>query len=200
MKISKLLLFFLFIFISKSSLAKELNTKLLENYLNGIKTLEATFNQEASSSRSAGKLYLSKPYKIKWEYISPKASLIIGNKSRFVYYDPKMQEVSYIPSAKVAGFFLSYNEINLGDNISILEMKEDKNSIYIDVQDSVMKNSMIKVRLGFQRKPLLITSITVIDIAQDSDISIYLSDLKINQPILDSVFEFKDPNFFKKIG
>lgn len=200
MKIPKLLLFFLFIFISEPALSKDRNRKLLEDYLNGIKTLEATFNQKAASSRSSGKLYISKPYKIKWEYISPKASLIIGNKNRFVYYDPKMQEVSYIPSAKVAGFFLSYKDVRFGDNISILGMKEDKDSIYIDVQDSVMKDSMIKIRLGFQKKPMLIKSISIIDVAQDSDVSIYLSDIKINQPILDSVFEFKDPNFFKKIG
>ena len=84
--------------------------------------------------------------------------------------------------------------------ISVLSVLEDRNDIYIDVQDSVMKNSMMKVRLGFQKKPLIITSITVIDIAQDSDISIHLSDIKINQQVIDSVFEFKDPNFFKKIG
>lgn len=200
MKISKLLLFFLLISISKISIAKDLNVKALEDHLNSIKTLEATFKQYASGSQSVGKLYISKPYKIKWEYTSPKSSLIIGNKNRFIYYDPKMQEVTYVPSDKIPGFFLSYKQISFGDNISVLSVLEDRNDIYIDVQDSVMKNSMMKVRLGFQKNPLIITSITVIDIAQDSDISIHLSDIKINQQVIDSVFEFKDPNFFKKIG
>ena len=44
-------------------------TKQIEDYLNNIKTLSATFVQTASNGGSAeGKIYIAKPNKIRMEY------------------------------------------------------------------------------------------------------------------------------------
>ncbi len=199
MKTIKVVVFFIVTAIYNVAFAKEVDISKIQVYLNSIKTLEADFKQDGEGDPRFGRLYISKPYKIKWDYTFPKPSLIIGNKKRFVYYDPKMKEVTYIPSKKIPGFFLSYKEVVFGENLSVVSSKQTNNSISIDVQDSIMKEAMAKVRLSFHKSPIAIESISIIDMSQDTEIIISLSNLKVNQQIPDDIFEFKDPNFFKPI-
>lgn len=169
----------------------------VERYLNNITTLECSFIQHSSDGERRGKLYIAKPYRIKWDYHTPKHALIVGSKAQFVYYNAELQEVSYIPSAKVPGFFLAHKEIKFGENIKIISQKEEGENIFLDLQDAKMQESNIVARIGLTLNSIKLFSIKIINEDQGSEVEIILNDLKINQPIDDKVFIFKDPNFFK---
>ena len=169
----------------------------VERYLNNITTLECNFTQHSSDGERRGKLYIAKPYRIKWDYHTPKNALIVGSKAQFIYYNAELQEVSYIPSAKVPGFFLAHKEIKFGENIKVISQKEEGGNIFLDLQDAKMQESNIVARIGLTLNSIKLFSIRIINEDQGSEVEIILNDLQINQPIDEKVFIFKDPNFFK---
>ena len=64
------------------------NIQKIENYLNSIKSIEATFVQMASNGSTAeGRLFIKKPNKIRMEYAEPTNVLIVGNGDKIVYND-----------------------------------------------------------------------------------------------------------------
>src|SRR6185503_19003086 len=104
----------------------EINPKLasqVETYLNSLKTIEADFVQmDQTGTPSAGKFYLQRPGKFRWEYLKGQQILIISNGSQIVYYDKKLNEVTYIPGdAGVAGF-LAQNNIKFSGDIKLLSI------------------------------------------------------------------------------
>ena len=60
--------------------------KKVEDYLNGIKTMEARFVQTASNGNTAeGKFYIEKPNKILMTYDAPTSVQIVGDGNFIVY-------------------------------------------------------------------------------------------------------------------
>ena len=71
--------------------------KKIENYLNGIKTMEARFVQTASNGNTAeGKFYIEKPNKIRMTYDAPTSVLIVGDGNFIVYNDTELDQVTHI--------------------------------------------------------------------------------------------------------
>src|SRR5271170_2918938 len=102
-----LLALFLFSFPCLAETQDEIAGKV-EDYLNGIKTMQADFLQIApSGDESTGKFYLSRPGKIRWEYESPSRILIIVSGSLVSYYDYGLNQVSYTPSGSSLAEFLA---------------------------------------------------------------------------------------------
>lgn len=194
MKSIKQLIFFAL--LSREALAMTNELARVQHYLNSITTLESEFKQESSAATRFGKLYIAKPYKVKWDYILPKPSLIISSKNQFIYYDPKMKEVTYLPSTRVPGFFLANEKIEFNGNIKVLSYKKSASTMTVDLQDESMKKANLVVQLILHPNPIELTGIKVVDLTQQSEIIITFDHLKINQPISQEVFAFKDPNFF----
>ncbi len=171
--------------------------KRVQAYLNEITTLEANFRQDSSGAPAFGKLYIAKPYKIKWDYLLPKQFLILSSKHQFIYYNPKVQEVTYIPSSKVPGFFLAEQNIEFGKNIEVLHVERDEKELSVLLQDKTLRKAELAVALVFKRQPFQLQAVKLEDRLQQTEIIITLSDLKLNDPIPGEAFFFKDPNFFK---
>lgn len=67
--------------------------------LNKISTLEANFTQSISNDnqqllhKSTGKIYLSKPGKLRWEVKKPSPQIILLNNKHLWIYQPELQQV-----------------------------------------------------------------------------------------------------------
>ena len=80
----------LILFPSLASAQKAEDIAKIENYLNNIKTLKASFVQIASNANtSEGELYIAKPNKIRMEYADPVNVTIVGDGNFIVYNDIK---------------------------------------------------------------------------------------------------------------
>ena len=73
------------------------NIQKIENYLNSMKSIEATFVQMASNGSTAeGRLFIKKPNKIRMEYAEPTNVLIVGNGENIIYNDLDLDQVTHI--------------------------------------------------------------------------------------------------------
>lgn len=89
----------------------------IENYLNEMKTLEASFVQTASNGTSSeGKLYIAKPSKIRMEYAAPTSVLIVGNGDYVVFNDQELEQVTNIDYEDIPATMILANNIKIDEN------------------------------------------------------------------------------------
>ena len=87
----------LMLFSPKAFAQKASDVLEIENYLNNIKTLHASFVQTASNGNtSEGKIYIAKPNKIRMEYNDPVNVSIVGDGNFIVYHDKELDQVTHI--------------------------------------------------------------------------------------------------------
>jgi outer membrane lipoprotein carrier protein len=74
---------------------------LLEQFLKGLNTLEADFQQIVDQPEGAGVLfssgtfYLKRPGRLRWEYNPPNNQLIVADGKRIWLYDKELEQVSH---------------------------------------------------------------------------------------------------------
>lgn len=170
----------------------------VESYLNSIKTLEAEFGQATSdNSLSSGKFYLQRPGKFRWEYLQGQEVLIIGNSTQIVYYDRKLDEVTYIPTQYSIATFLADDNIKLSGDIKIVSLTEDAKQIRLIVAQT-KKPDEGSLALYFDKEPMKLTHLEAFD--QDKNLTaVVFKNQKFNQPLAKDKFIFKDPKFYKDV-
>ena len=88
--------------------------KKIENYLNGIKTMEARFVQTASNGNTAeGKFYIEKPNKIRMTYDAPTSVLFVGDGNFIVYNDTELDQVTHIDYDDIPASLILANDIKI---------------------------------------------------------------------------------------
>ena len=95
-----------FCLFSTTALSKNKSEKLLnkhqntisqiENYLNNLNNISAGFTQNAGGNLTKGKFYLSRPGKLRIEYIAKPKVIIIANGSVLTYEDVELEETSHL--------------------------------------------------------------------------------------------------------
>ena len=108
--------------------------KTIENYLNNIKTLSASFVQTASNGNTTeGKIYISKPNKIRMEYEDPVNVDIIGDGHFVVYNDKELEQVTHIDYDDIPATLILANDIKInGKDIKLVDfyqLKENKDEL-----------------------------------------------------------------------
>jgi outer membrane lipoprotein carrier protein len=75
-------------------------TTEVEKYLNGISTWSADFSQTIDDGHgkvvrsAAGKLYLQKPGRFRWDYSQPSEQLILADGKQIWFYDKDLQQAN----------------------------------------------------------------------------------------------------------
>jgi outer membrane lipoprotein carrier protein len=86
-----------------SAVALSSPTSDVEKYLNGLATWSADFTQTIDDGHgkvtrsAAGKLYLQKPGKFRWDYSQPSEQLILADGKQIWFYDKDLQQANVRP-------------------------------------------------------------------------------------------------------
>ena len=186
--ITYFILFFSFINIAYSTTKQEI-IKDVETYLNNIKYLQSKFIQDdlINSRLSEGIFYLSRPNKLRIDYLNPfEASLYIDNKT-VIYYDKELDEVHNIKTADTPLKFLLRNRISLNNkDFSVIDATDNNNIITISFEE---KKDNHKLILTFKKSPMSLQKIKLIT-SDGQEIEMSLFD-QTNTPIQNSTFVFK---------
>ena len=104
----------------------------LETYLNNIKTMQADFQQVASTGQSAkGIFYLSRPGKLRVQYTEPEPAFLLANQTLLVYVDEKLGQESYVPTGSTPVSFLLAETISLDGDVRIERVQAKDNVIRV---------------------------------------------------------------------
>lgn len=182
--------FCLILFATFSAQAEKVDLKKIENYLNNLKTLKAGFVQMASNGGTAeGKIYISKPSKIRMEYTAPEPLLIVGNGDYIIYYDKELEQVTNIDYKDIPATVILTRQIKFDNvNLKITDLYKDSGQTSITVETP--KTPGVKpITLIFDNEPLRLKQWKVID-QQNIEVTLSLFDVEQDIELDDSLFKF----------
>lgn len=167
------------------------NIRKIEDYLNNIKSMEATFVQMASNGATAeGRLFIKKPNKIRMEYADPTNVLIVGDGDFIVYNDTELDQVTHINYDDIPASLILANDIKIdGKKIKISDFYQDAGSTSITL-DYADKGDLGPITLVFSNSPMELKQWKIVD-PQSVEVSVSLYDIKKDNELSDKIFKFK---------
>ncbi|MDB9766218.1 outer membrane lipoprotein carrier protein LolA [Amylibacter sp.] len=160
----KILFKILFItsFMTHPSFAEKISLDNISEYINGLKMVEADFEQvNSDGSIDTGKLYIRRPGKMRLEYEAPNNALVIAGAGSVAIFDDKAKNGPTIfPLKKTPLNLLLKKDVNLIENKMISEHKEKNKNTFIVVQDPE-RLSQGKIEMVFSNQPILLESWTI---------------------------------------
>jgi len=194
MRIVLIALMSLFISFSNANAGKTDNSEILskiENYLNNMMTMEADFTQASSNGAIVdGKLYISKPKKLRMEYNEPLPVSIIGDGDYIIYIDKELDQVTHIDYKDIPASILFENNIDFNKkNIKINSIEKDAGTtrLSINYKDSAYAGDLTLV---FQNTPFELKQWQVID-AQNISTIVSLYNLNRDIKLDKSLFKYE---------
>ncbi len=166
-------------------------TKQIEDYLNNIKTLSATFVQTASNGSSAeGKIYIAKPNKIRMEYNDPTSVLIVGDGSFIVYNDKELDQVTHIDYDDIPATLILANNLKIdGHNLKISDFYSDSGTMIVTLEYP-QKPDISPITLTFEKDPFELKQWKIID-PQSVEVTVSIYDSVKDGQLDENLFKFK---------
>lgn len=191
------ILFVIFISVDSFSVAKENDAAIIANvekYLNNFQTVTARFKQVTleDNKTKTGMLYISKPGKIRFDYLAPKKVAIVLNKGTIMHYDHELEEASFTKEDNFFFKLLSDKSVSLKSDIKKVTSNGDLTQLYISKHHDNIDTNVI---ITFETNPMTLKEVTFESQNQDS-YHLYFSDLQYDKKIDEKLFSVQDPKFY----
>jgi len=161
----------------------------IEDYLNGISTVEAGFVQMTAQGQYAkGRLYLQRPGRMRFEYEPPTPYLLVSDGTWFIYVDQELEQVTYLPLSKTPADLLLRDHFSFSEGLVVTGIETRAATVRVDVVNAEQPEAG-RVTLTFVRRPLSLKSWTVHD-PQGQRIQVTLVDPRYGGPLDKSLFRF----------
>jgi outer membrane lipoprotein-sorting protein len=166
----------------------------IQDYLNGIRTLRASFSQvNPNQTTSSGTMYLKRLGKesfgkLRLEYAPPSNDKIIANGEILRHEDGQTKDVSEYSIDSTPASFLLRHKIDFSDDLEVKKMETKGNKIYLTVQRP--GDDAVTLTLIFVTSPMLrLQEWSLID-GQQNKTDVVLKHVEIGVPIDDKLFRF----------
>lgn len=148
----------------------------VEDYLNGITTMQARFVQVTGAGAMAeGDFYLSRPGRMRIEY-DREPFLYVADGFWLTYYDKELGQRSDVMLGSTIADFITRENIRLSGDVTVTGVRQDEHSIEIDLvqTDDPGQGTLTLV---FARNPLQLRRWVVLD-AQGQRTEVALSEIR----------------------
>lgn len=164
----------------------------LENYLNGIKSLQSRFLQFSSTGElSQGALYLLRPGKMRIVYDPPAMLEIVADGSWLIYNDKEMRQADHYPLGSTPASILVQENISLASGEIAITGLEKKAGV-IDLTLTNAKDPEGELTLIFSESPLALKKWIVTDV-QGIKTTVALTETFFGAALDPNLFKFVDP-------
>jgi len=165
--------------------------KRVQEYLNGIKTLQSRFQQFAQDGGvSSGTIYLQRPGKMRIVYDDPVPILIVCTADTVYYYDKRLDQLSQIGVKDTPAWFLLRPEIKLTGDVTVTAMQRAPGALRIAMTETKQAD-LGSLTLVLSDKPLELRQWTVVD-AQQKPITVTLDDPHYGVQLSPLLFQWTD--------
>jgi outer membrane lipoprotein-sorting protein len=164
----------------------------VENYLNEIRTLSARFMQVSDTGGTAeGKLFLSRPGKLRLEYDPPVPILMVANSGFLIHYDKQLKAVTHLPIDSTPAGLLVRERIVLSGDVTVSAVERGPGSLRVSLLQSKDPQAG-KITLVFGERPFALSNWQVVD-AQGNVTRVALLEPRVGVPLDPALFRFTDP-------
>lgn len=161
----------------------------VEDYLNGLETLQGRFIQNNPDGSSAqGQIYLQRPGKVRFEYDPPVPLLVLANGKWLTQVDKELKQVSNYPLDETPAYLLLREKIDFGKDLKVSEFWQGEKVLRIRLQDT--RNPDVgSVTMTFADQPLELRAWVVTD-AQGLETELALVNSRTGISLDQSLFEY----------
>ncbi|HEX2115646.1 MAG TPA: outer membrane lipoprotein carrier protein LolA [Alphaproteobacteria bacterium] len=164
----------------------------VETYLNDIRTLSARFMQVSDTGGTAeGKLFLSRPGKLRLEYDPPVPILMVANGGFLIHYDKQLKAVTHLPINSTPAGLLVRERIALSGDVTVSAVERGPGSLRLTLLQSKDPQAG-KITLVFAERPFSLSNWQVVD-AQGNVTRVALIEPQVGVPLDPALFRFTDP-------
>jgi len=133
--------------------------RVLREFLAGVQTLRADFEQQVTDSRgelveaSSGEVQMSRPGRFRWEYHTPWERTIVADGVNVWLYEPDLEQVTTrkldsgslmdTPAALLTG------EADVLDRFDIVRSSEQQGVLWIRLEPRLAESDFVYVQLAF---------------------------------------------------
>jgi outer membrane lipoprotein-sorting protein len=163
LKIKILIKVLIIIFYSSHpSLAERVSLNRISDYINGLTTLQADFEQiNSDGSIDRGKLYIRRPGRMRLEYTAPNNALVIAGAGSVAIFDDKSKNgPTLFPLKKTPLRLLLKKNVDLYKNEMITEHTANNENTFIVAKDSKRK-SQGSIKMVFSNSPVSLQGWTI---------------------------------------
>ena len=168
-----------------------------------VLTFKATFEQKAFVKMmnrvevARGEVQIKKPGKMKWVYNSPDPQILISNHKNLWLYLPEDEQVTRMPienvySSNAFALFLA-GKGTLTDTFDVAQVLSEKNEITVVFIPKAEDSNLKRLALRANKNNYQITGASVYD-KLGNKTAINFREIRINEKIAESVFEFQVPD------
>lgn len=159
----------------------------IEDYLNGITTMQAKFQQYSAKGGIAfGNIYLKRPGFIRIEYEPPSPMLIVSDSVSLHYYDPQLDQINRVPVSSSPIWFLLKDSVHLGDDVTVTAFNRAPNAFEITIrQTSDAESGKVVLELG--DRPLELRQWSVVD-NKDQEVRVGLFEAQFGMELDQELF------------
>lgn len=157
-------------------------------YFNSLNNVTANFEQVGpDGSRSVGKLYLSRPGKIRFQYAPPSPLEIVSDGSQVSVKNRKLATQELWPLSQTPLRFLLQSNIDLTKNTSVLGVYQEPEMVSVVLEEKNAIGGKAQIQLLFSGKDYQLKQWTVTD-AQGMETSVVLTDMTAQAKLDDALF------------
>ena len=172
--------------------AQQAEVAQIEEYLNGIRTLASAFEQVSGEGNLAtGKLYLSRPGRMRFEYDAPVPILLVADGRDIHYYDRELQQVTDMRIESTPAAFLLRDRIALTGAVTLTRYEHQPGVIRLTFVETGEPDQG-SVTLTLTDRPLELRQWTVVDV-QQKRITVTLTDPHYGAAVDPRLFQWTDP-------
>lgn len=171
----------------------EADLQRIVDKLNDVHSVRSEFVQNSSNGEIArGELLLSRPGRLRIDYQPPSPILIVADGTFLVYYDKRLEQVSYIPLDSTPAGILLQDRISLSDGkLTITGFQRSAGTIRLGVTRTANPGEG-SITLIFDQSSLALSQWQVTD-AQGVITMVSLVDPQFNVKLDGDLFRFEDP-------
>ncbi|WP_455175481.1 LolA family protein [Azospirillum largimobile] len=164
----------------------------VEEYLNGITTLQSKFLQVAPNGRQAtGTFYLWRPGRMRLEYDRPLKDFIVADGSFVFYWDGEMRQQSSAPIGSTLADFILRKNIRLSGDVTVTEVFQAPGVIEVSLLETKDPGKGT-LTLVFEDRPFQLRKWRVLD-AQGMTTEVALLNPRTDVTFDREMFYFKEP-------
>lgn len=190
--------FFLAGAVSYSALAAS-GAENLDRFFSDVSTFEASFVQVVldenldTLDESAGRMWMSRPGRFRWNYEPPNEQQIIGDGRNIWIFDPELEQVTVRNMDESLGrspAILLAGDGEFAELYEVEELGSQGNINWVSIKPKNEEGSFSQVQLGFESDQLKL--IQLLDRLEQIT-RIILTDPEANPELSNDVFEFTPP-------
>ncbi len=163
-----------------------------QTYLQGLTSAQGTFTEVSGPQTRAGRFYLQRPGRMRFEYTNPEGLLVVSDGSNVKRWDPRLNNFRQVPLGQTPlSTFLARN-VRLDQGARIDRVTRMQSGAFaITVRDSRRPNDGYVI-LSFAGSPLRLREWTIRD-AQGGSTTTRLTTLEPASGLSPSLFQLRDP-------